>query len=131
MERGSDKHASRLDDELERETRSIEQGAPVEARAQEGRQAEAAGDDESHPDARLSSPGGDVDRDALEERSELAMFLQPAAFPGRKGDLLASAREQHAPGGIIARLERLPDDREYENVQAVWEDISDAATDAY
>jgi hypothetical protein len=32
MERGSDKHSPRLDDDLYDDTRSLEQGAPVEHR---------------------------------------------------------------------------------------------------
>src|SRR5438270_13264847 len=35
MERSSDKHAPRVDDELKHELRSIVQGSPVEARADE------------------------------------------------------------------------------------------------
>ena len=49
MERGSDKHSARVDDEMERETRSITQGAPIESRASESRMKEPAGDDEPMP----------------------------------------------------------------------------------
>jgi len=43
MERGSDKHGSRLDEEMERETESITRGAPVEARVEEWREKEGPG----------------------------------------------------------------------------------------
>jgi hypothetical protein len=46
MERGSDKHAPRLDDEMDRETKPITQGSPIEARADESRMKEPPGDDE-------------------------------------------------------------------------------------
>jgi hypothetical protein len=46
MERGSDKHTPRLDDEMDRETRSMTQGSPIEARADEGRMKEPPADDE-------------------------------------------------------------------------------------
>lgn len=50
MERGSDKHAPRVDDEMERETRSMTQGSPIEARAEEGRLKEGPGDGEPVPE---------------------------------------------------------------------------------
>lgn len=50
MERGSDKHTPRLDDELDNETKSMTQGAPIEARADEARMKEPPGDDEPTPE---------------------------------------------------------------------------------
>jgi hypothetical protein len=50
MERGSDKHTGRLDDELDQETKSMTQGAPIEARADEGRMKEPPADDEPAPE---------------------------------------------------------------------------------
>jgi hypothetical protein len=49
MERGSDKHGPQLDDEMDRETRSMTQGSPIEARADESRMKEPPGDDEPVP----------------------------------------------------------------------------------
>ena len=54
VERGSDRHGPRLDEELQRETRSLEQGAPVEARVEEAREQEGPADGEPTPDARLA-----------------------------------------------------------------------------
>jgi hypothetical protein len=50
MDRGSDKHSPRLDDEMEHETSSMTQGSPIEARADEARQKEPAGDEEPTPE---------------------------------------------------------------------------------
>ena len=50
MERRSDKHTPRLDDELDHETRSMTQGSPLEARAGEDRMKEPPGDDETAPE---------------------------------------------------------------------------------
>jgi hypothetical protein len=50
MERGSDKHSPRVDDEMERETRSMTQGSPVEARSEESRMKEPPGDGEPAPE---------------------------------------------------------------------------------
>ena len=53
MERGSDKHSPRIDDEMHHEVRSLEQGAPVEARVEEFREQEGPGDDQPMPESRL------------------------------------------------------------------------------
>jgi hypothetical protein len=50
MERGSDKHTPRLDDELEHETRSMTQGSPIEARSRGERMKEPPADDEPNPE---------------------------------------------------------------------------------
>lgn len=50
MERGSDKHAPRVDDEMEQETRSMTQGSPVEARSEESRMKEPPSDEEAAPE---------------------------------------------------------------------------------
>jgi hypothetical protein len=50
MQRGSDKHTPRLDDELDHETRSMTQGSPIEARAAEERMKEPPGDEEPTPE---------------------------------------------------------------------------------
>ncbi len=51
MQRGSDKHSARLDDEMERETRSMTQGSPIEARVDESRMKEPSGDDDPTAEA--------------------------------------------------------------------------------
>ena len=50
MERGSDKHSPRVDDEMANETSSITKGPPIEARADEARMKEPAADDEPTPE---------------------------------------------------------------------------------
>jgi hypothetical protein len=50
MDRGSDKHSPRIDDEMERETQSMTQGSPIEARAQDSRLKEPPDDDTPGPD---------------------------------------------------------------------------------
>ena len=57
MGRGSDKHAPRLDDEMEHETSSMTQGSPIEARADEARMKEPAGEEEE------PTPEEIIDRD--------------------------------------------------------------------
>ncbi len=131
MERGSDKHTSRIDEELKQATEPFERGAPVGSRIEEFRDQEAPGDDEPVPDARLT--GGEAVTDAalapdeLEARSDLARFLQPAVFPASRADLLASAEEEHAPPAILSQLQRLPEGETFENVQQVWTALGGSA----
>ena len=58
MERGSDKHTPRLDDELDHETRAMTQGSPSEARSREERMKEPPGDGEPTPEG-IIDPGRD------------------------------------------------------------------------
>jgi hypothetical protein len=122
-ERGSDRHGPRLDEELQRETRSLEQGAPVEARVEEAREQEGPADGEPTPDARLVGGRGtaaSLDLDDAEARADLARFLTPSAFPADREALLADAAGNQAPEVVMERLRALPAGRTYENVQDVW-----------
>ena len=123
MERGSTQHGPRVDDELERETRSLVQGAPVESRVEEGFEKEGPADGEPVPDARIAGdrppPVPAMSRDEVEARSELARHLEPHRFPARPAELVAMATEQHAPEDMVISLARLPD-RTYDTVGEVW-----------
>ena len=127
MERGSDKHSPRIDDGLAHDTRPLTQGAPMEARADEARQQEGAGDDEPTPDALLSGdlhPGQPqealLDHDEAEARSRLASFLRPSIWPADREALVQCAEELNAPAGVVDQLRRLPDGA-YTHTEAVWE----------
>ena len=50
MDRGSDKHSPRLDEEMGHETSSMTQGSPIEARADDGRKKEPAAEEEPTPE---------------------------------------------------------------------------------
>jgi hypothetical protein len=129
-ERGSDKHGPRLDEELHDDTRSLEQGAPVEARVEEAREQEGPADDQPVPDARLTggrATAASLDLDDAEARSELARFLTPSAFPADREALLADATGNQAPAVVLERLQALPADRTFENVQDVWRALGGAA----
>ncbi|MFP5317650.1 MAG: DUF2795 domain-containing protein [Acidimicrobiia bacterium] len=126
MERASDKHNPRLDEQLEHDTRSMLQGAPVESRADEGREQEGPADGDPTPDARLTGGRLQADPhwptdDQLEARAELARHLEPSVFPADREALEASARRQHAPTWILDSLTALPDGRSFETTEAVWE----------
>ena len=123
MERGSDKHSPRVDEELDHETQSLQQGAPVESRVEEHREQEGPGDDQPTPDARLTggrATAASLDLDDAETRADIARFLTPSIFPADREALLADARGNQAPAGVLERLQALPAGRAFENVQDVW-----------
>lgn len=110
-QRDSDKHGPRLDEEMKREVSGLEQGAPVDPRAEEWHMPEPG---EDQPDE--LAPGTET-----EARSELARYLRPSCFPAGRTDLVAEARDQHAPDAIADLLGRLPGNVSFTNVAAVWE----------
>ena len=123
MERGSDKHSPRVDEQLDHDTRSLTQGAPVESRVDEYREQEGPGEDQPTPDARLTggrATAGSLDLDDAETWADIARFLTPGVFPGDREALLADAEANHAPEEVLERLGALPAGRAYENVQDVW-----------
>jgi hypothetical protein len=123
LERGSDKHSPRVDEELDHETQSLQQGAPVESRVEEHREQEGPGDDQPTPDARLTggrATAASLDLDDAETRADIARFLTPSVFPADREALLADAEDNQATYEVLERLRALPAGRAYENVQDVW-----------
>ena len=120
MERGSDKHSPRVDEALEHETRSLEQGAPLESRVEEHREQEGPGDDQPTPASRFTEPGS-LDLDDAEARSDIARYLDRGAFPADREGLVASAAANHAPPVVLERLQALPGGRTYQALPDVWE----------
>jgi Protein of unknown function (DUF2795) len=125
MERSSDKHAPRVDEELKHELRSIVQGSPLESRADESREQEGPADGEPTPDALLTGgqPSATPDtltHDEIEARAELARHLQPSVFPADRAALIASARQLGASDDLVEQLQALPDGT-FDHVEAVWE----------
>lgn len=111
MQRDSDKHGPRVDEDLKREIAGMSQGDPVDPRVEEWRETEPPGDDQPE-----SVPGGEA-----EARSELARCLRPSVFPARRDALVAESRETHAPDRVTDLLTALPGDVEFANVARVWE----------
>src|SRR5438874_7483797 len=96
MERGSDKHARRLDEDLKHDTASLVHGSPVEARASEEREQEGPANGEPTPDAMIAgdrTPPGPaaLTPDKNEGRVELARPPQPSVSPANRAPLVAGA----------------------------------------
>ncbi len=122
MERET-KHNPRLDDVMKKEVASITHGSPTDSRAQEFREAEPPADGDAPVDFKRDetvplTKGGPSPAE-IEERSEMARWLKPSAFPGDRQTLLDAARENQAPDAVLERLSGLPEGN-YENVNELW-----------
>jgi Protein of unknown function (DUF2795) len=121
-----------MDEALKRETRSLEQGAPIEARTREDREHEGPADSERDVDPHTAPPGS-LGSDPVEARRELSRHLRPSAFPAGRDRLLEEAESQNAPAAVFDALRRLPADGEFSTVHEVWaalegfSDVRDAA----
>ncbi|MGH2814457.1 MAG: DUF2795 domain-containing protein [Actinomycetota bacterium] len=120
MERGSDKHSPRVDEELDHETRSLQQGAPIESRVEEFREQEGPGEDQPVPQPHLTEATASLDLDDAEARSDIARYLDPSAFPADRDGLLDNAEANNAPQVVLERLQALPGGRTYERLPDVW-----------
>jgi hypothetical protein len=120
LERGSDKHSPRVDEELDHETRSLQQGAPLESRVEEFREQEGPGEDQPTPEPHLAEPTASLDLDDAEARSDIARYLDPSAFPADRDGLVENAEANNAPEVVLERLQALPAGRTYERLPDVW-----------
>jgi hypothetical protein len=128
MERGSDKHSARMDDALEAEVRGM-MTAGRETRGQDWNTAEPPGEDQPDvdrsPDGTLAGgvPDGMTEED-VELRSEIASSLGKECWPCDRDALIAKATGMNAPDRVLTRLQELPADREFANLQDVWTVLS-------
>ena len=123
MERGS-KHGPREDDALKGETESIVRSGR-ESRAEEWHQAEPSGEDEPDlpPDTERPLAGGTppgMTAEDVRRRSELATYLDGAAFPAVREQLIEAALDRYAPDAVVEEIRRLPSGRTFDNVGQVW-----------
>jgi hypothetical protein len=125
MERLSDKHSPRVDDQLSHEVEPLVDGG-AESHSREDRLQEPMVDEDTSvdPAARWDEDhdsGIGVSPRTADERGELAKVVTAAPWPATRHELVAAARDTHAPDRVLSLLEELPHgDRRYENVQAVW-----------
>jgi len=125
MERGSDKHSPRVDEEMANEVRGVLQGT-AGSRAEEWKMAEPAGEDQPEPtmvpegEYRTGTPNGEVSSAEMERFSRFGRFIGLSALPGDREALRRSAEDLTAPDDVLAELDRLPPDVTYRNVAEVW-----------
>lgn len=125
MERGNTKHGPRLDEQLAHEVRGLVQGAPTDARVEEWREPEPAGEDQLEATAipegeRRGGAPAPLDAAEVQARSEMGRFIPLSALPGDREDLLAAADEMEAPDHVLAELRRLPAGQVYQTVSQAW-----------
>jgi Protein of unknown function (DUF2795) len=118
MQRDSNRHNPRLDDELKRETESLVRGAPVESRAEEWREKEGSADGEREPSARTRAGG--IGADEVAQRTNLSRHLRLSVFPAERQALLDEAESNNAPSEVLADLRRLPAGVIFGTVHEVW-----------
>lgn len=124
MEQASNKHGSIVDDEMKAETRGLEQ-ADRGTRAEEWRDPEPSGEDQPDTDRvpHGTFTGGTPDgmtEDDVARRSRLASTLDRSTWPANRQRLIEDARSNQAPDWVLDELSRLPDGKEFANVQDVW-----------
>ena len=68
-----------------------------------------------------ATPAG-TDQGDIERRAAIAEALGKEVWPADRDTLVAKAEEGNAPDAVLAQLRRLPDGRQFENVQ----DVADA-----
>jgi hypothetical protein len=124
MERGNNKHSPRVDDELAREVEGTVQSV-AGSREEEWREAEPTGEDHPQPtvvpegDTRAGVPQG-MTPEEVEQRSRLGRYINRTALPGDRAALRESAVDNEAPDDVVAEIDRLPSDREFQTVSEVW-----------
>lgn len=122
MERGSDKHSPRVDEQLEHEVSALVHGSPDEGRTEARRQEDgpAAGTDDGAHRHDVGPPTDGLEEEDLDLRAEVAARLADADFPATTEQLRQVANHDHAPGEVLAFLDRLPPGQTFAAVGEVW-----------
>ena len=125
MERGSDKHSPRVDEQLAHEVDGMMR-AERPTHAEEWKEPEPAGEDQPDPgllgepeERRPGAPVG-MTADDVQLRADLAAHLTRAAFPTDESGLLGHLVDGNAPDRLRDLVRRLPSGRVYQSVGEVW-----------
>ena len=122
MERESDLHSARVDEQLKHEMGGMLQGRSFGEGREEHYTTESPDDPGLSRRPDLPSPGpGMPDQDEVELRSDLAASLRPSAFPADKATLVAIANEEGAHSRVLRLLDLAPDGQTFNDVAEVWE----------
>jgi len=112
MERGSSKHATRLDEEMKHEVQGNVQGI-TGGRAEEWKTAEPAGEDQP---AASRVPNMDEHADL----SRFGTYIGLSSMPGDRAALRRGAETLGAPADVLADLDRLPEGVVFHTVTEIW-----------
>ena len=124
MERGSNKHSPRLDEQMEHEVEGM-MTAERPTRAEEWKEAEPAGEDQADP-GRLEVPAGrqpgvppGMTPEDVELRSQLGEHLPRSVFPTDEAGLLSHLVDSNAPDRLQQLIRQLPSGRTYDHLGEV------------
>jgi hypothetical protein len=124
MERGSDKHSPRLDEELDREVEGMMR-AERPTRAEEWKEPEPAGEDQPDPGRlgepadRQPAPPPGMTNEEVELRSQLATHVHRTVFPTDVSGLLDALIDTEAPDTLRQLVRQLPTGRVYDTLADV------------
>ncbi|MEV0973444.1 DUF2795 domain-containing protein [Microtetraspora glauca] len=125
IQRGSDKHGPRVDDEQKHETEGLTRGGGT-THAEEWKEPEPTqrAEEDLSPGRRPpghepGTPSGITPAD-VERRSNLAKWLSDAEYPANRENLLAHAETKSAPDAVIEAVRQLPE-LKFHNVGEVAE----------
>ncbi|MEO3796407.1 DUF2795 domain-containing protein [Nonomuraea sp. B10E15] len=123
MERGSDKHGPRLDEEQKHETEGMIRGGGT-THAEEWKEPEAMpapGEEaQSYPPGHEPGTPEGITQRGVDVRSELAKWLSDAHWPASKQDLARHTARVDAPDQVADMVDSLPE-RRFTNVAEVAE----------
>lgn len=125
VERGSDLHSPRLDDQQKHEVEGLLRSGHS-THAEEWKDPEPSGEDQPQadlaPDSTLVGgvPEG-MTADDVEGRAELATYLGHSGWPMVREQIIEKLVDGNAPTAVTDRVRGLPSGRTFENVNAVWE----------
>jgi hypothetical protein len=120
VDRGSDKHNPRVDEELKHEVSGLVRSGH-DTHAEEWASPEPSGEDQPEvdraPDGSLHGgvPEGMTEAD-IEARARLATYLTPGTFPGVREQLLDHFIDADAPDVIVEEVRQLPAGREFQHL---------------
>ncbi|MBL7260585.1 DUF2795 domain-containing protein [Actinoplanes sp. LDG1-01] len=112
MDRGSNKHSARVDDELAQEVRDLVQGVGG-GHADESRVPEPPADGEPNVSPILED--GEAN-----DISRFGRYIGRSALPGDRVKLRDSAETLLAPDDVLADIDSLPEGQEFQTVAEIW-----------
>jgi hypothetical protein len=111
-----------MDEALAEAAEPMERGGPETGRVEDFRLQESPGTGTPPPDPADAGEDGDaLTPFGVRARSELARHLEPSVFPADREALLGSVRDRPGAEEVATALGRLPEGRQFANVQEVWE----------
>ncbi len=126
----SNKNSAGVDDMMSDKARPFLHGDPFNTGVREDLRVKGPGPRPGQPSAdtqigdRQPGTSEGMDADQVARRAELATYIEGHVFPASRGELIESASSNQAPGSLINLLEKLPEDKEFDHFQSVWEEIS-------